>query len=50
MRECRRVEGGSVCGVHVLFVNRPAGKKDTWFYSASHPGIQSKVQWEVGVE
>lgn len=39
---------GVCCGVHVLFVNRPAGKKrDTWFYSASHPGTQSEVRWEV---
>lgn len=26
MRESRRVEGGSVYSVHVLFVNHPTGK------------------------
>ena len=33
-RESRRVEGGSVYSVHVLFVNRPIGKRDTRLYSS----------------
>lgn len=49
--KCESVGGwkvGVCCAVHVLFVNRPAGKKrDTWSYSTSHPGTQSKVRWEV---
>lgn len=49
--ERERVGGwkvGVCCGVHVLFVNRPAGKKgDTWFYSTSHPETQSEVWWDV---
>lgn len=37
MRESRRVEGGSVYSVHVLFVNRPTGKGTLGSIAASPP-------------
>lgn len=33
-RESRRVEGGSVYSIHVLFVNHSTGKRDTPLYSS----------------
>lgn len=51
MRESRRVEGGSVYSVHVLFVNHPTGKRDTWLYSSqSTQGYKARSGGRVGVE